>query len=347
LSSEEAKLSGNKNVFWRWIPGLLLSAIAIFALFKMVPIDKAIVVLKNTPFTYYLFSALFTLIFLLVRTIGWRALLGFRASYKETFLKLSLGYFINNIFPFRLGEISRAIFMGASIKVNPGQILSSIFIERILDLLILAFFLLIMLPQVVGMVWIKTTAWIILVLMVIGLVVLFLIILNSSKVESILEKLGKKSNFFKRLVIPFFISLLDGLMSLKNPKQFFIGLLGVLGSWLVSFIQFSILLSMFAQNTEWWWGAFANTILALGVALPSAPAGLGIYESSVVAGLKLFNIDESIALAFAIVMHVSQFVLIAGLGLFALMRDGLSMRSLFSELLKFKNQQSIERKIGE
>ena len=104
---------------------------------------------------------------------------------------------------------------------------------------------------------------------------------------------------------------------------------------------------MFAQNTEWWWGAFANTILALGVALPSAPAGLGIYESSVVAGLKLFNIDESIALAFAIVMHVSQFVLIAGLGLFALMRDGLSMRSLFSELLKFKNQQSIERKIGE
>ena len=329
------------------MPGFLLSFIAIFALFKLVPIDKAVDVLRNTPITYYLFSAFFTFLFLLVRTIGWRALLGFRSTYKETFLKLSLGYFINNIFPFRLGEISRAIFMGAYLKVNPGQILSSIFIERVFDLIILAFFLLIMLPFVVGMTWIKTTAWLILGIMIIGLIVMFFIIRNSSKVESILNRIGKKSNFLNRLIIPFFISLLEGLNSLKSPKQFIIGFLGVLGSWLVSFVQFSIFLSLFISNSEWWWGAFANTILALGVALPSAPAGLGIYESSVVAGLKLFNINESIALAFALIMHISQFILIAALGLYALMRDGYSLRTLFSQLIKFKEQLSVERKIGD
>src|SRR5690606_18700052 len=130
-----------KKSIWKWIPGVLLSFIAVFALFKFVPMDQAIEVLKHVPVTYSLLSALFTFIFLLVRTIGWRALLGNKPTYKETFYKLSLGYFINNIFPFRLGEISRAIFMGASIKVNPGLILSSIFLERVFDLIILAFFL--------------------------------------------------------------------------------------------------------------------------------------------------------------------------------------------------------------
>jgi len=237
--------------------------------------------------------------------------------------------------------------MGAYLKVNPGQILSSIFIERVFDLIILAFFLLIMLPFVVGMAWIKTTAWLILGIMIIGLIVMFLIIRNSSKVESILNRIGKKSNFLNRLIIPFFISLLEGFNSLKSPKQFIIGFLGILGSWLVSFVQFSIFLSLFITHSEWWWGAFANTILALGVALPSAPAGLGIYESSIVAGLKLFNVNESVALAFALIMHISQFILIAGLGLYALMRDGYSLRTLFSQLIKFKEQISVERKIGD
>jgi len=63
--------------------------------------------------------------------------------------------------------------------------------------------------------------------------------------------------------------------------------------------------------------------------------------------LKLFNVNESVALAFALIMHISQFILIAGLGLYALMRDGYSLRTLFSQLIKFKEQISVERKIGD
>jgi uncharacterized membrane protein YbhN (UPF0104 family) len=115
----------------------------------------------------------------------------------------------------------------------------------------------------------------------------------------------------------------------------------------VSFVQFSFFLFILTGTSEWWWGAFANTTLALGIALPSAPAGLGIYESSIVAGLKLFNIDESIALAFALIMHVSQFVLIGILGIYALSRDGYSLKNLFSQLVQFKDQLNDEQKSGE
>lgn len=347
MKSEQAQHAYDLNNIWRLIPGFLLSFIAIFALIKFVPLDQAFNLLKNIPFWYYIFSAGFTLLFLLVRTLGWRALLAFRPTYMNTFWKLCLGYFINNIFPFRLGEISRAVFMGASIKVNPGQILSSIFIERVFDLIILAFFLMVMLPFVVGMAWIKTTAWLIFGVMVISLVILYFVVQNSTPFEKFLQKTGKKSKIVSRIIIPFTLSLLAGFKTLKNPKQFATGFLGVLASWLVSFVQFSLFLFILTGTSEWWWGAFANTTLALGIALPSAPAGLGIYESAIVAGLKMFNIDESLALVFALIMHISQFVLIGILGLYAISRDGYSFKNLFSQLAKFKEQMKEEQIRGE
>lgn len=335
----------NKNFIWKWLPGFLLSFIAIFALLKLVPLDQAIEVLRNVPVTYYLLSALFTLIFLLVRTIGWRALLSFRASYMDTFNKLSLGYFVNNIFPFRLGEVARAVYMGASINVNPGQVLSSIFLERVFDLIILAFFLLIMLPYVVEMAWMQTTAWVILGVMVVGLIVLFLILRNSEKLLLFLNRFEQKNNLLVKLISKFIRALLIGFESIKHPKYFLVGFGGVLGSWLVSFVQFSFFLNLFVEESEWWWGVFANSALALGIALPSAPAGLGLYESSIVAGLKLFQVQEPVALAFALVMHISQFILIAILGLFALSKDGTSLTKLFSQLVNFKNQVGGDQKM--
>ena len=337
----------NKSVIWKWVPGFLLSFIAILALLKLVPLDQAIEVLRNVPVTYYLLSALFTFIFLLVRAIGWRALLSLRPSYMDTFKKLSLGYFVNNIFPFRLGEIARALYMGESIKVNPGQVLSSIFLERVFDLIILAFFLLIMLPYVVEAAWMRTTAWIILGVMIVGLLILFLVLRNSEKLLSFLNRFEQKNNLLVKLVSKFFRALLIGFESIKNPKYFLIGFVGVLGSWLVSFVQFSFFLRLFVNDSKWWWGIFANSALALGIALPSAPAGLGLYESSIVAGLKLFQVQEPVALAFALVMHISQFILIAILGLIALSKDGTSLTNLFSQLVDFKNQAGSKPIVGE
>lgn len=327
-----------KSRIWQWLPGFILSFIAIFALVKIVPIDQAIGQLKNTPFSYYLLMAFFLVLFLIVRTVGWWALLSFQPGFKDTFMKISLGYFINNIFPLRLGEISRAVFMGASLNVNPVKILPSIVLERVFDLLILAVLLLIMVPYVVGLAWLKTTAWIILGCMAVTLVVLFLIIFNSNFIDHFLLKLKAKNYRLLNLLISLIQAIVDGFKTLRSPKYLLIGFIGILGSWMISFIQFSLLLNLMTGNSEWWWGIFANTALALGIALPSAPAGLGLYESAIVAGLKFFNISESLALVYALIMHITQFIVVGVLGLIAFIKSGQSIESLFNKLTKYKDQ---------
>ena len=183
----------NKNSLniLRWVPGLVISAIAIFALVRFIRIGDSIIILRNSNPWLLLLAAGFTVLFLVVRAFGWKSLLGEKATYSETFLKLGEGYFINNIFPLRLGEISRALFMGASMDVNPGQVLSTIVIERVFDLLILAFSLLIMLPFALGMDWVKTVAWGILIAMLFGLLILYLISRNQARVNKYYNKIGR------------------------------------------------------------------------------------------------------------------------------------------------------------
>lgn len=318
----------------QWLPGLGISAIAIIALVRFIRIGDSFIILKNTNPWLLLLATGFTILFLIVRAFGWKSLLGEKASYSETFLKLGEGYFINNIFPLRLGEISRALFMGASMKVNPGQVLSTIVIERVFDLLILAVFLLILLPYALGMDWVKTIAWGILISMLIGLLILYLISRNQKRVNFYLLRLGNRFSFFKKNIMPFISSVILGFQALKKPSQLIFGFFGIFGSWLVSFIQYSLILYLMAGPIKFWWGAFANTIMAMGIALPSAPAGLGIFETSIVAALNLFGINEALALAYAIFLHVTQFVVTALIGLYALFKDGLSIKGLFSNLLK-------------
>ena len=155
--------------------------------------------------------------------------------------------------------------------------------------------------------------------------------------------MGDRFAFFKKNIIPFITSLIIGFQALKRPSQLIFGFLGILGSWLVSFIQYSLFLFLMAGTIKFWWGAFANTIMAMGIALPSAPAGLGIFETSIVAALNLFGINQALALAYAIILHVTQFFITAFIGLYALLKDGHSIRGLFSNLLKQQKIGSEEK----
>jgi len=69
----------------------------------------------------------------------------------------------------------------------------------------------------------------------------------------------------------------------------------------------------------------------MGIAIPSAPAALGVFEAAIVGGLTLVSVNNSKALAFAIIMHFLQFTTTGILGFIGLAVEGLSMKKLLSE----------------
>ncbi len=73
-------------------------------------------------------------------------------------------------------------------------------------------------------------------------------------------------------------------------------------------------------------------VAPLGIAAPSSPGAVGVFELSVVGALSVFRQDPSTALALAITLHVLQVMLTGLLGAAALARDGESIFGLYREL---------------
>jgi len=131
-------------------------------------------------------------------------------------------------------------------------------------------------------------------------------------------------------------SFLQGLQILTDLKQFFLIVLMMGISWLAAIFLYYIMLFSISSDPEFWWAVFTNSILAMGIALPSAPAALGVFEASMVAGLKVVGISYSFALAYAVMMHFIQFAVTGLIGFASLAKEKQSITALLSVSRKQK-----------
>lgn len=317
----------------RWLPGVLISLIAIAVVFKLAGSWREIrQAFSQIQFKYIAASVVSTLIFLLIRAQAWRVLLGKKASASQAFWVIAQGYLLNNIFPLRAGEIARAIFMGKAIGVNPFYVLSTIVIERAFDLAIAAGLLLSTLPLVLGAEWARQAAWITLMLVVLGLSVLFLMARFPAKVEAIVLRIGGRWGLVKKYILPQISNLLQGLSILSNPVQFLLAIFWIGLSWGVAVTSYYVMLLSIAPNAPFWWGIFADAMLAAGIAIPSAPGAIGVFEATLVFALSLLGISESLGLAYAVTLHFLQAVVTGVLGLIGMAKQGRSFGKLSEDL---------------
>jgi hypothetical protein len=69
-------------------------------------------------------------------------------------------------------------------------------------------------------------------------------------------------------------------------------------------------------------------VINLGVSLPNAPANVGSYQFFCVVGLSVFQVEKSTATGFSIFAFLALTIPISLLGFVALIRSGLSLRSM-------------------
>lgn len=316
----------------RWLPGVAISLVALFVVFRLARWDGLSTAFTTINWKYIGLSGLFTTAFLFVRTQAWRALLNNQPSYKDTFFVINEGYLLNNLFPLRAGEIGRAVIMGQMTGRGPFPILSTIVIERVFDMLLAAGMLLGTLPLVLGAVsWGKPVGIATLLVMGSVLILLFLIARNRTVVDRLVQKFSSHWKFVEKFIAPQVEKLLDGLSALSNPGQFLQALGLIFVCWIIAVLQYYMVILPIMPDAPVWYGAFTVTVVALGAAIPSAPAALGVFEASIVGAMAVLGIDNATALAIGICLHFLQFGITAVFGFIGLVIQRRSLGSLFSE----------------
>ncbi|HWR66358.1 MAG TPA: lysylphosphatidylglycerol synthase transmembrane domain-containing protein [Bellilinea sp.] len=321
----------------RWLPGVIISLVAIFFVLKLAQWEDLGPALQRFSWLHITAMVVFTLIFLGLRAVASRYMLNGVPRLSDAFWAINQGYLLNNIFPFRLGEFGRAVLLGQKTGLPAAQILSSIIIERALDIAIAASMMLATLPLALEMAWAKPVAILMLVIVVAALAGLYFMARNHDKVSTWIENLGSRWKWMGKWIAPQVRSLLSGMAPLTNPRRFLTVVGLILLSWLAAVFTYYISLLALAPSAPFWWGLFTDAVLALGIAIPSAPASLGTFEAAILGALSILGIDQTSALAYGITVHFIQIAVTGVLGLIGLVRQGGSISGIFRQLQERKS----------
>lgn len=324
------------------LPGFSVSLICLAVLFYFADIRKLGEALKMADYRLVGLAVVATLIWLSVRGIVWRTLLQERASFGQIFLTLNEGYLLNNVLPFRLGEFGRAYLLGRKAGLPFFQVLSSIIIERSLDVAMAVGIVLCTLPFVVGANWAGEAAAAAGGIILLVFICLFLLARNRQKALAIFENLSHRIPWLLNLVGKALPAFFDGLEVLTHSQRFIKAVSWMACNWLVAIVQFTCYVTAFFPQANVLWGAFGLGVVALGVAAPSSPGSVGVLELALVGGLSLFGAEPSTALGCAITIHFFQYLTTGLLGAYGLAQDGESLGSLYHSVRNLRSSMKIK-----
>lgn len=331
------------NKILRWLPGLLISVLATFFIINVVNINDLVNSLSEINFINILIIVLITLISLAARAVAWMKLLP-KVNFIDSFLVTNESYLFNNLIP-RSGELIKPILFAKPASEHAFKIFSSVIVERSLDLVIAASMFLVTFPFVSQLNVIRPVAFAFLILFLLFLISGFLIALNAEKVKTWLRNIGKRNNIFVEKILPRIEMVIDGFLILTNWRQFISVLFWIIISWVLwTFILFYGINTIHG-DVKFWWAIFTQGVLALGIALPSAPANLGVFEGTMIAALSVFNINREESLGIAVVIHLVQIAITTIIGFIAVMKQGESISDILKKIRSAKqvNSKAIER----
>jgi hypothetical protein len=330
--SENVQSNKNSSTLKKMLPGLVISLAALAVLLLLVDLEDVKEAIQLADYRYLFPTAVVFFITIGARSLGWRAILQEKISFTKAFLTENEGYLLNNVLPFRLGEIGRAFLLSRTTPLSFWEVLSTIMVERIFDMGLMAGFLLLTVPFVIGADWAYEAAVIAGSLVVAGFVALYVIARNKGGTVTLFTRLTKPWPRLTEFGQDKLESFLDGLSALRSLPRFGRVFFWLLITWIANVLWYFVLLRAFVPDAQLLWATFAVGVVSLGVAAPSTPSYIGVYEAIQVSTLSLFGIENSTALAYAVVAHTTYFVLTAIFGGIGLARDGLSLGEIFQQL---------------
>ena len=321
----------------RILPGIAISLVALILVFTIVDFQDVVFALSQAEYKYLLIGIPVYLLGYVFRALGWGVLLNNEVDFKNVFLTMQAGYLLNNVLPFRLGELGRAFILG---RKNLGfwRVFSTIIIERAFDMILAAGLLLGTIPFALRSDQSRDVAYLVAGIVLIGLGCLHLLARYQNWAINLYEKFSSKWQFVSRFGIERLQGFFQGLSVLTDFLKFFRVLVWMILSWSAAILYQYVVLLAFVPKAQVLWAAFGLATVSLGVALPSSPSYIGIIEAAWVGSLALFEVPYASALAYALTVHLLHILISLVFGTYALSREGESFGQIYKELRQRKKK---------
>lgn len=314
-----------------FIIGLIVSILMISIIAWQTDISDVLIAAQQIGINALLLRVVLYITGLAIRGWRWHVLVEKQLSIMQGFWLFTIGLFFNNVLPFRSGEVVRVAAASTTTELKVTSATASIIVERLFDFVAVLTFLSISLvaldlPAGFRQIGILLTMGTIAALSVIALLARYpeFVMSLGSRILSWLPRITEERAY--EFLQPFAtgISTLTSVSALVKPL-----LLSYL-AWAVTALSIWALLRDFWADAPLIIGLALTASVGLGVAIPSAPASIGTFESAVLLVLVSQGYDADIALSYAIILHTTGILTVAVVGLLGMTRLSLNLSSLMN-----------------
>lgn len=289
-----------------WI-GLLVSLGTLLVAFRGLQWAEVGSALRDANYLLLLPAAIVMFISLYFRAIRWAVLF-----YPLTHVRvgalmgtMNVGYSVNNLLPLRVGELVRAYLIGEAQQVSTARALSTIVVERVLDVLTVVLMLVLLLP------FIDAPGWAIIPALVAGVVFLVLAVLLVTLSLARRWALGVVDWGVRPVPARFQTplrqaaeSVMEGFSVLSTPAVLARGVAWSFASWFASALMMFIVQQAFDLGVGFAAAPFVLATTSLAMLVPASPGYIGTFELVAIKGMEnVFGVGSSAAASYALAQH--------------------------------------------
>lgn len=328
MTSDKVKNSPFFKALFNYGISAALAVIFLYIAFHNVNLGEVIELVSGASVFWIIIFTCSIFMGHIIRAVRWKVILHTLkpdASFKHVFGALMIGYGVNCVTP-KLGEITRAVFLGKWENLSRSSMLGTVIVERVIDVIALGLAVLVSafmwresLYQILP--WLESTLYLGGVMMLGIVIIIFMTIKFKEKFYGVIIKLFSKiSEKWANKLGHIFEMLTEGFTSLKGARNYLLTILLTIVILMIyalsSYLGFFTLYMNEIKNVNFEMGWVLMSIAAIGVIIPT-PGATGSYHALAISTLVLlFGFSETISAAYAFLIHIISYFLFIFTALF-------------------------------
>jgi uncharacterized protein (TIRG00374 family) len=331
-AQSETRTEYVRHVNWRVVVGLIVSVTSLYIAIQNLRPMEVWLAFRRAHYLWIAPAVILYLFALVARTVRWQTLLSpeCHIPLRELLPTMAMGRGANNIYPFRTGEIIRALLLRQRNSVPAAAGLASILVERVFDGLTMILFL--VLAAFIGGIpaYLRYVSWAALAVFGAALMLVYALVLWPAPFQRlawwlIAHLVPQRFRPQLRGVAERFIR---GFASIRSVLTLTLVLASSLTVWTAETFSYRLLMNAFGFGVNLHHLLLMSSAANLGTALPSGPGNLGTFDAPSILVLTRVGVLENTAISYQTLLHAVLWCTETLAGLWFMWRSGLRKADL-------------------
>ncbi len=218
-----------------------------------------------------------------------------------------IGYFGNNVYPFRAGEVLRSVVLKKTEDIAISSSLATVLIERVFDGLVMLLFVFVALPFAPMPADYRRLVIVLTLAMLTATGLFIWMATRPQRIAALYGRLADRllPDRIRARVDDLFHRFMEGLGSLRNRVDVLMIFATSVVIWLLETIKYWFVMHAFPFEVSFIVLMLMNGLVNLATTLPSAPGYIGTFDTPGIETLAAFGVDRNLAASYTFTLHAA------------------------------------------